>query len=120
MNVFDTSIMHRNTLELHLSHFSGTSDIELIRSTNVQLAPGVADCFPLGSVNTSVYSSIDWVAKQMIDMCTLEGKHLACISLDSLDTSYILCDQWHDHLWFLYDALSIHGWTWDHHPFLEN
>ena len=51
----------------------------------------------------------------MIDVCTLEGKHISCISGDSLDTSYTLCEQFHGHLWILYDALSIHGWTWDHH-----
>ena len=57
--------------------------------------------------------SIDWVARHMIEMCALEGKHLACINGETLDTSKKLYEQWNEHVWLLYDAFSIHGGAWD-------
>ena len=64
--------------------------------------------------------SIDWVARHMIEMCTLEGKHLVCINRETLDTLEKMYGQRHDHVWFLYDALSIHGGAWDNHLCLHS
>ena len=55
-----------------------------------------------------VCSSIDWVARYMIEMCALEGKHISCINGETLETLDKLYEYWHDHVWLLYDDLSIH------------
>ena len=47
----------------------------------------VVELFPLESFSMKVWQSIDWVARHMIEMCALEGKHLACINGETLDTS---------------------------------
>ena len=49
----------------------------------------------------------------MIEMCALECKNIACINGETLDTSKKLYEQWHENLWLLYDAFSIHGGAWD-------
>ena len=49
----------------------------------------------------------------MIEMRVLEGKHLACINGETLDTSKKLYEQWNEHVWLLYDAFNIHGGAWD-------
>ena len=56
----------------------------------------------------------------MLEMKNPKGKFLSCITEVSLYITYISYDQWPENLWFLYDALNIHGWTWGHHFFLEN
>ena len=56
-----------------------------------------------------VWQSIDWVARHMIEMCALEGKHLSYINGETLDTLEKLYEQWHEHVWILYDSFSIHG-----------
>ena len=33
------------------------------------------------------YFSIDWVARHMMEMCTLEGKYFSCINGDTSDKS---------------------------------
>ena len=46
-------------------------------------------------------------------MFALEGKNLACINGEKLDTSKKLYEQWNEHVWLVYDAFSIHGGAWD-------
>ena len=76
--------------------------------------------FPPKLLNMKFCTSIDWVARHMIEMCALEGEHLACINGETLDTSEKLYEQWHEHVWMLYDALSIHGGAWDNHSCLHS
>ena len=73
----------------------------------------VAELFPPESFSMKVCLSIDWVARHIIEMCALEGKHLACINGETLDTSKKLYEKWHENVWLLYDAFSIHGGAWD-------
>ena len=73
------------------------------------------ELFPHESFSMKFCTSIDWVARHMIEMCTLEGEHLAYINGDTLDTSKKLFEQWNEHVWILYDAFSIHGGAWDNH-----
>ena len=57
----------------------------------------------------------------MLDINNPKGKFISFTSEVSLYTTYIiLYNQWHEHLWLLYDALNIHGWTYGHHLFLDN
>ena len=49
----------------------------------------------------------------MIEICALEGKNLACINGETLETSKKLYEQWNQHVWLIYDAFSIHGGAWD-------
>ena len=69
----------------------------------------VAELFPPESFSMKVFPSIDWVARHMIKMCILDGKHLASI-IYTLEKLY---EQWHENVWLLYDAFSIHGGVWD-------
>ena len=46
----------------------------------------VFELFPLESFNMQVCLSIDWVARHMIEMCTLDSKYLACINRETLET----------------------------------
>ena len=46
----------------------------------------VSELFPPESFNMKVCSSIDWVVRHMIEMCALEGKHIACINGETMDT----------------------------------
>ena len=64
--------------------------------------------------------SIDWVARNMMEMCPLEGKHLACINGETLDTSKKLYEQWHERVLLVYDALNMHGGAWDNHSCLHS
>ena len=73
----------------------------------------VAKLFPPESFSMKFCVPIDWVVRCMIEMCALEGKHIACINGETLDTSEKLYEQWHEHVWILYDAFSIHGGPWD-------
>ena len=57
------------------------------------------------------YFSIDWVARNMMDMCTLEGKYFSCINGDTLDTSEKLYKQF-GHTCWLDDAYTHWVWTW--------
>ena len=57
----------------------------------------VDELFPHESFSMKFCSSINWVARQMIEMCALEGKHLACMNGETLDTSKKLYEQWNEH-----------------------
>ena len=59
----------------------------MVKPCGLTSAPVVVELFPPGSINMRVCSSIDWVARHMIGMCDLEGKHFAYINGGSLDTS---------------------------------
>ena len=80
----------------------------------------VSELFPLESFSMKVFMSIDWVARHIIEMCALEGKHLACINGETLDTSKKLYEKWHENVWLLYDAFSIHGGARDNHMCIHN
>ena len=62
-----------------------------------------------------VYFSIDWVARHMMEMCTLEGKYFACINGDTLDISKNLYEKFGHSCW-LDDAYTHLVWTWESHP----
>ena len=85
----------------------------MVKPCGLTSASMVFELFPLESSSMQVCFSIDWVSRHMIDMCTLEGKYLACINGDTTDTSENLYEQWHEHVWLLYDAFSTHGGAWD-------
>ena len=58
----------------------------MVNPCGLTSAPVVVELFPPGSINMRVRSSINWEARHMIEMCALEGKNIACINGDSLDT----------------------------------
>ena len=80
----------------------------------------VDELFPSESFSMKVCLSIDWVARHIIEMCAPEGKHLACINGETLDTSKKLYEQWHENVWLLYDAFNIHGGAWDNLMCIHN
>ena len=96
-------------------HDTSTLPVEvlMVKPCGLKSALVVAELFPPESFSMKVCPSIDWVARHMIELCALEGKNLACINGDTLDTSKKLCEQWNEHVWLLYDAFNIHGGEWD-------
>ena len=59
----------------------------MVKPCGLTSASVVVELFPLESFNMEACSPIDWVGTHMIDMCSLEGKHISCINGEELDTS---------------------------------
>ena len=59
----------------------------MVKPCGLTSALVVVELFPPESFSMKVWQSIDWVARHMIEMCALEGKHLSCINGETLETS---------------------------------
>ena len=59
----------------------------MVKPCGLTSAPVVVELFPPGSINMRVCSSIDWVARHMIEMCAPKGKHFSYVNVGSLDTT---------------------------------
>ena len=62
-------------------------EVLMVKPCGLTIALVVAELFPLESFSMKFCMPIDWVARHIIEMCALEGKHLACINGETLDTS---------------------------------
>ena len=112
--------MKRDAWEFHLSHFSERINKKLRSLIREKLAHGEDICYPFGYLSSSLDSSTNWVSVYIFEMKEPKGKILSCIREFLLCTTHISNEKWSKNLWFLYDSLNIHGWTWDCHMFIEN
>ena len=109
-------------LMLQEEHDNPTLPVEglMVNPCGLTSALVVAGLFPSESFYMKVCSSIDWVARHMSETFALEGKLLACINGETLDTLGKLYEQWYEHVWMLYDSLIIHVGAWDNHSCLHS
>ena len=60
-------------------------EVLMVKPCGLTIALVVSELFPPELFSMKFCSSIDWVARHMIEMCALEGKNIACINRDTLE-----------------------------------
>ena len=72
--------------QVELDTFTLPVEVFMVKPCGLKSTLVVAELFPPKSFNMKLCWSIDWVARHMIEMCALEGKNLAYINGETLDT----------------------------------